>query len=668
MKVNLSKFKQSRLYLIIVLLTFIIYGNSINNEYSLDDNIVVDGIEKVNKGLKAIPEIFTTHHAIDKKQAYGYRPMVALTFALEKQIFKGLPEFQTKKEKKRKDKLTQANVSHFINVLIYAFTAIVLLNFLQLLFREYNGLLPLIITLLFLVHPLHTEPVANIKSRDELLMLLGMLLALIQYLKYSHNSKIKHLFFGGLYVLMAILSKKSALAMVGVVPVVLYFAKTDWKKILTCLASVMVFAAMMIAMKKGLVTGASTRNIKFFENPLLYQGDIVDRILMGFYCSWFYLQQLIFPIDMSFYYGYSHIPMVNTSHYQVWLGVLIYIPLGIYGFLRFLKRDVLGLGIVLWFGVMLGVNNVLFPIVGIVAERFAYVFSLGFCIVIGYLLLKLFKVNMTNESIQIKLPQSFVVVLSIIVIAYSGRVMARNPNWHDYLTTYKHDVEIVPNSAKANALIANTLYPRTVAQFRQGQVNQEVKDNIDLIFRHYHESIRIDSTYATSLNNLGSAYIEFKNDSRKGLELCLLAIKYDPKYVEAHVNIAAAYDRLGDKNNALIYYLESIKLAPENLSTHNSISSFLSRNNMIDKGIDGLNKLVAGVENPKYIYATIGNMYSLDDAKLNQSISYFEKAYQSDTTDIRLSDHLAKLYQKVGNIEKSNYYLQISSQLRVNNK
>ena len=140
MTINLSKIKQSRYYILIFIITFLLYGNSINNEYALDDNIVVDGVEKVKGGIKSIPKLFKSHHAEDKKQSYGYRPIVTVTFAIEKQFFGKLPEYQTSEGKKRKDKLTQANISHFINTLLYALTGVVLFNFLMLLFSEYNKL------------------------------------------------------------------------------------------------------------------------------------------------------------------------------------------------------------------------------------------------------------------------------------------------------------------------------------------------------------------------------------------------------------------------------------------------------------------------------------------------------------------------------------------------
>ena len=92
MQFNFSKIKHSRIYLLIIITTFIIYGNGINNEYSLDDNIIVDKYDSiVERGLKAIPRIFKSRYANDKEQSYDYRPITTVSFAVEKQFFRKRP-------------------------------------------------------------------------------------------------------------------------------------------------------------------------------------------------------------------------------------------------------------------------------------------------------------------------------------------------------------------------------------------------------------------------------------------------------------------------------------------------------------------------------------------------------------------------------------------------
>ena len=60
-------------------------------------------------------------------------------------------------------------LSHWVNVIFYALTGWLLFITLFKLLKEYNIVVPFIISILFISHPIHTEVVANIKSRDELM-------------------------------------------------------------------------------------------------------------------------------------------------------------------------------------------------------------------------------------------------------------------------------------------------------------------------------------------------------------------------------------------------------------------------------------------------------------------------------------------------------------------
>ena len=78
-------------YILFVLICFLFYGNSISNGYSLDDELVTTTDRKVHqnveKGLAGIKSIFTSNYAIDGKQNYEYRPIVTLSYAIEKSVF-----------------------------------------------------------------------------------------------------------------------------------------------------------------------------------------------------------------------------------------------------------------------------------------------------------------------------------------------------------------------------------------------------------------------------------------------------------------------------------------------------------------------------------------------------------------------------------------------------
>ena len=83
----------------------------------------------------------------------------------------------------------------------------------------------LFIVLLFVSHPIHTEVVANIKSRDEILSLLFGLISFNKLYKYIKGSKQINLYMSIVFFLIALLSKESSIGFFGIIVLLLYFLK-----------------------------------------------------------------------------------------------------------------------------------------------------------------------------------------------------------------------------------------------------------------------------------------------------------------------------------------------------------------------------------------------------------------------------------------------------------
>src|SRR5262245_18156818 len=153
-------------------LAFVLYGNTVGHRYALDDTVVLTRNAYVKAGLAGLPDIFT-HDALAGTEILShtglteggrYRPLSMAMFAVEYQLFGLSP-----------------GPSHLINVLLFGLTGAALFAlFRRLPLERASGPWPWLATaatLLFLAHPIHTEVVANIKGRDELLALLLSLAA-----------------------------------------------------------------------------------------------------------------------------------------------------------------------------------------------------------------------------------------------------------------------------------------------------------------------------------------------------------------------------------------------------------------------------------------------------------------------------------------------------------
>jgi len=191
--------------LILFVLTAALYGNTLLNRYAIDDPLVTNN-PIVQKGVKGIPEIFTTRYRIQGEYNYGYRPVAKSTYAIEYHFFGQNPM-----------------ISHLINLLLYGFTCIFLFYLLRKLLKRYDEFLPFVITLFFVAHPVHAEVVASLKNREEILSFLGSISSLYFFVKFNETKYLRNLIFGLLCYVLAFFSKQNALTFVAIIPLTIYF-------------------------------------------------------------------------------------------------------------------------------------------------------------------------------------------------------------------------------------------------------------------------------------------------------------------------------------------------------------------------------------------------------------------------------------------------------------
>jgi tetratricopeptide (TPR) repeat protein len=207
MKQPLAKFYP----LIVFVLALVLYSNTIPNEYNLDDVLVTNNHRNTAKGLSAWKEILNEfYYEDDMGYRYGYRPVTHLSFALEHQLFGESP-----------------HISHVVNVLLYALLCLFIFYLIQSLDPVRGPTLAFLVAVIFAVHPIHTEVVASIKNRDELLSLLFAVLSLWSVLQLKkHITFFKSAFWLLVSFICFVLSfyaKKSGISLVLLLPFLAIF-------------------------------------------------------------------------------------------------------------------------------------------------------------------------------------------------------------------------------------------------------------------------------------------------------------------------------------------------------------------------------------------------------------------------------------------------------------
>lgn len=626
-----------RCILLIFAFSFIIYGKSIRNGYAMDDEYVINNNKQVQKGIKAIPEILSTTYANDGKQKFEYRPLVKVTYAIEYQIF-------------GKNLL----VNHIVNILFYALCVVLLFIVLLKLFPEFHYFFSLTIALLFLFHPLHSEVALSLKNRDGMLSFLNCFLALFFCLRYVENNKIINVIWAGIFMLLGMLSKKDVMPFYVIIPFTLwYFKNISWKKVIGVFILLFQFSIVFIIAER-LVDVNKARTMLFWENPLFIDSTMIERIPQGFYSIYFYLKMFLIPHPLLSYYGYNQVPVVGWSHPIVWImlfivGLITYLiiknfksrPVWIYAFIYFLVSISMFL-------------NVVTPVVGIVGERFAFIPSVGLCILIIYLLFKYFKIPVDNLKLKMNgFNKNFIIVFILMILIAGGKTIARNGAWKDTYTLYKADAAAGTESAHTHSLLATAAIKKV--QEKAGMPKSEKRKLIFEAEEHFLEALRIYPDYTSVHNNLGMVYYTYLRNNDKAISHFNKALALDSNYVEAYFNLASSYASKEEFALAEKHYLKTIELDPEFKNTYQSLSGLYAAQKKDQRIIELNQKAIDNGVKFDGLYINIANVYYLAGDTLS-ALPYLEEAIRINPNNQNLNSFLASYYQKKGEKEKASYY------------
>jgi len=897
----------------VVIISFFLYLNTLNNGYNLDDELVTKNHPITSKGFSAIGKIFSQPYYSDASgNAYEYRPIVLLSFAIEHQFFGDNP-----------------SLSHLFNVILYTLIIFVLFKLLALLFSSYSYILPFTITLLFAAHPLHTEVVASIKNRDELLAFLFGISCLWFGLKFINTGKKKFIIIMTLFFLLGVLSKKSILPFALVVPIalvmfrhlqlsqvlmislplgfiaaitsyffdinirILFFVAvpiiallfynlknkssfkdffSELKKVFVCvglknknlqnntacnevdknarlffyaiisvsvllmvmgvlnnarlllifvvLSSSFLYLYCTVKLKEFLLIVISVsvlalyvqngmilplllfflfflKNInirnhihqicvflivlpvfisfqrygillfyflllasivwtyrikknnrlpfilsfvffslftiasfvlnsfeietifllitfvisgltytKWFETkplyvyfialiiPALFIGEMlfVEGVMMpigrvdtielskasnilpdsgrfldfaempinnetplnirlgtAFMSMAFYLKLMLLPHPLGFYYGYDTIPIVSITNHWALVSLVMHLALLIIAFWVFKKNKIISFSIFYYLICLSIFSNAFAPVAGLIAERLAFVASLGFCITLSYFILKVARININGGKLLFN--NIFIITVIVVFGLYALKTFSRNMHWKNHLTLYENDIAYLKRSAQAHNLYANALLEYALSEKntkkKQAMHNKAVE--------HFNEALNIYPKFFNAAYALGETLLaEGKfEQSQSAFEKALEIDSLD--YVSLKKLGIIHYEKNRD-SIAELYFLKSLEIKDNQAEIYPFLTSIYQRTANFSKAI-GLNLALLEKEPNNYeAIVNIGKIY-LTQRNLEPAVKYFEKAYNLNKNDKNVINALYEINKVLGNKTDADFYL-----------
>jgi len=537
----------SRRWIIALLMgaTFIVFANSINNGFVYDDttqilqNQFIRDLSNAPKALVTEAWYWRTELDKDPSKEQGpttayYRPPYIIYMMLVWPIFENSPAGW-----------------HLFNVLMHMLAVF----FAFLILEKVTGDLKVsaIATLLFAIHPLRVETVAWISGGTDLVLALFLLPAFYLYMRHRETGSVKHLVGAMLLFLVAAFSKEPAVCLpIFVSAYELFIINQDKpvkQRIEPAIGYGLVFLVTSIFyfLMRYKALGFVLGDKKFVNHTL------VETILTVPIVTWKYLGLLFFPLNLSIYHETPTVTSPLSLRFLLPLAALL--PLA-YGLWRLRHSMVARFGILWFFIHLLPVLNVnAFAEAFLVQERYVYIPSIGFSLLVAMALVRLpvdewlpFRSRMTGQA----------AVISLLVLLFSVKTFAQNAVWEENLSFWKHGAEVAADQRMSHFILGHEFV-------RHNDPAGAIKP--------FEDYLKLDPNNAIVMSNLASAYSLLYGATRdrkhldRTIALCEKALNINDKISPVWDTLGRAYTfdtEVKNLDRALYMFNQALKLDPEN--------------------------------------------------------------------------------------------------------
>uniref|UniRef100_A0A8C4V8E1 dolichyl-phosphate-mannose--protein mannosyltransferase n=1 Tax=Falco tinnunculus TaxID=100819 RepID=A0A8C4V8E1_FALTI len=636
--------------MVVALISFLCFANSYDGDFVFDDSEAIIN----NKDLRAeTPLGDLWHHDFwgsklsSNTSHKSYRPLTVLTFRINYLFAGGFYPVGF----------------HVINIILHCTISVLMVDVFSILLgglqfsnkgRRLN-LAPktsLLAALLFAVHPVHTECVAGIVGRADLLCALFFLLSFLGYCKAFRENKEGH-HFSIFWVLVSVIL--GAIAML---------CKEQG---ITILGLNAVFDALVV----------NKLNVLELIQKLLHKDKSLEAVNYNYYYSlnaWL----LLCPWWLCFDWSMGCIPLIKSvSDWRIIaLAALWFCLIGL--ICQALcsedshKRRILTLGLGFLIIPFLPASNLFFRVGFVIAERVIYLPSIGYCILFTY--------GFSLLSKQAKKKKILTVAVLGILLINVMRCALRSSQWRSEEQLFRSALSVCPLNAKVHYNVGKNLAD---------------KGNQSAAIKYYREAVRLNPKYVHAMNNLGNILKE-RNELQEAEELLSLAVQIQPdfaaawmnlgivqnslrrfeeaeqsywtaikhrkKYPDCYYNLGRLYADLNRHIDALNAWRNATVLKPEHsLAWNNMIILLDNTGNLAQAEAVGREALEL-IPNDHSLMFSLANVLGKSQ-KYKESEALFLKAIKANPNAASYHGNLAVLYHRWGNLDLAKKHYEVSLKL-----
>jgi tetratricopeptide (TPR) repeat protein len=619
--------------IVLVVAIFLINHSLLDNGFvSLDNDNILNNADI--RGIRNLPDIFTSYLQTDYR--FSYRPLTVVTYMMDHFLWESDPKGY-----------------HFTNLILHITTILLFYGiFTRIAGREYKA--ALLGSLLYALHPIHTEGAAFISGRSGVAgTMLGaaslFLLLRIDsakpvfkniipedaakngppaiWLQIRHISRDKifpvlYLMVPPLLYLLGMLCWEYAV----IFPLfLLLFDLILNRKIFTDTKAMIrragvAYIPLLISLAAYIIIRmivSKAAPMPSEPSPLMKYGNIPSHTFPGILSRYLFL--LIFPFRLSFL-------QVLNPDFPIILSLVILLLSGAFFVLFLFKKPLVSCGMgFIFIGIL---PCAIFPIDNIIAERMMSLSIPGFCLFTGAVLAHFIQSRSpfldSNRNLIIT-----VISLSLLVF-YSLKTNSRNGDWRSDASLWSSELTLHPQSP----FVQNNL---GLAYYKTGLV-----ENAEKTFR---KTLEIDPGFAPAYHNLARFLIDTKREV-EGKQILEIAMQKGADADDANfVNIALMYLELGAKDAAEGCFQRALQANPKNTTALSESGSILFEKGQYREAIEYFNRALEAASGRER-----GRILS------NRGISYYktgdiEKADMDSQEALQLDPQLSHPYLTLASIE-----------------
>jgi tetratricopeptide (TPR) repeat protein len=519
-------------------------------------------------------------------------------------------------------------------------------------------------------HPLLTDSVTNIAGRADLLAAFGVLAAWLCYMKGTATQGRRRLAWLAAMVAAqaaGLFAKENA----AVLPGILLLYDLAWPERATWRARAPAYAALALPMALWLYLRGQVQThmlIHFMENPLVSAGFLTAR-LTAVKVIGKLLWLFVWPARLSADYSYNAIRLFGWHVFE-WEDAKAVIALAVCLSAALLvlrwrhRRKPLFFFLAFFFIALVPTANLVILIGSIMAERFAYLPSLGLagCAVAA--------LHELGRRVPFKPPASARAAsagLAFVCLGLAARTYTRNLDWRDELSFWTSTVNVSPGSARAHNNLGNTFLrmpgrlPDAIAEFEAalrilpdytdahynlGNALAQIPGRGPDAIAEYQRALRIEPDFAQAHINLGNLLSQIPGRIPDAIAQFEAALRTEPDLADAHYNLGTILAQIpGRGPDAVAQFQATLRIQPGSAKAHNTLGSVLSQ--MPGRQADAIAEYQAALRlQPDYARAhyNLGNILSQMPGRQSDAIAEYRAALRIQPDYADAHNNLANIF------------------------